>query len=61
MPEQRITCEYALERLTEYLEAALGPDEHQSVEAHLTGCRTCRQTFEELRLTISLLSRLRQR
>lgn len=58
MPKERIDCEKVTKRLTDYLEGDLSPADHHDIEAHLTQCNSCFQTYEELRLTISLLGRL---
>ena len=36
-----ITCTEAVNRLWEYLDNALSPDDSESVEAHLAFCRRC--------------------
>ncbi len=36
-----ITCTEAVNRLWEYLDNALSPDDYESVEAHLAFCRRC--------------------
>ena len=57
MPES-VECKHVVERLTDFLEGALDAAAHQEVSAHLAQCPDCTQTFNELRLTISLLGRL---
>lgn len=36
-----ITCTEAVSRLWEYLDNALSPDDHETVESHLAFCRRC--------------------
>ncbi len=36
-----LRCDEVLERLPDYLEAALPPSERAQVEAHLRGCANC--------------------
>lgn len=54
-------CEQAALRLTDYLERALLPAEQRRLEMHLTDCPACRQLMHELRMTVSLLSRMSSR
>ena len=37
------------DRLSEYIDGTLSPDERDSTEAHLDGCRACRALVRELR------------
>lgn len=41
------------DRLSEYIDGALGPDVARSVEQHLEECTACRVTLEELRTVIA--------
>lgn len=61
MIEPPISCEHAVARLTDYLDAALSPTEYDAIQDHLDTCPNCSKTLEELKLTISLLAQLRQR
>lgn len=36
-----ITCAEAVNQLWEYLDSALSPEDHHSVESHLAFCRRC--------------------
>ena len=37
------------ERLSDFLDGELGPEEHRSVSEHLAGCGECRQALEQWR------------
>lgn len=49
------------ERLSEYLDGELGPDERAEVEAHLGQCEACRQVMAELRGVVARAGSLRDR
>jgi tetratricopeptide (TPR) repeat protein len=40
------------DRLSEYLDDELGADERRELEAHLSGCVSCRTTLDELRAVV---------
>jgi anti-sigma factor RsiW len=45
-------CRDLMERVTDYLEGAMTPEEVAKVEAHLAGCDGCTAAVEQFRLTI---------
>ena len=53
-----MNCHDARDRLSEFLDEALGPPELAEVRAHLEGCPECRRELERLRATVSLLARV---
>jgi anti-sigma factor RsiW len=58
MTEPPFTCPQVAARLSDYVEGDLDDRDRRLLEAHLADCGTCRQTLDELRLTISLLRKL---
>jgi len=55
-----MTCRELVELVTDYLEGALTPGEHQRFEHHLGGCTVCPRYVEQLRATIRVLGRLQE-
>ena len=53
-----MNCHDARDRLSDFLDEALGPPELAKVRAHLEGCPECRRELERLRATVSLLARV---
>ena len=47
------SCQEMTEVVTDYLDAALGPDESQRFERHLTYCAGCSTYLDQMRATIS--------
>jgi anti-sigma factor (TIGR02949 family) len=39
--QSSITCSEAVERLWDYLDSAIPPEDQEKVEKHLSFCRTC--------------------
>jgi anti-sigma factor RsiW len=56
---QQLTCQELVELVTDYLEGALEPAAHARFEEHVAGCDGCDTYLEQIRLTISLVGRLR--
>ena len=56
-----IVCRDFVELVTDYLEGALPPRARAAVEAHLAGCEGCTRYLEQIRTTIRLTGRLRER
>jgi anti-sigma factor RsiW len=50
-----LTCGQVLDRLSDYLDRELGPEERDRVEAHLRGCEGCARFGGELRATVRAL------
>ncbi|MFP5503524.1 MAG: anti-sigma factor family protein, partial [Candidatus Sericytochromatia bacterium] len=55
-----MTCAATEERLSDYLDGALAPEERAQVDAHLEGCEHCRQDLEELRFVVEMLHKVPQ-
>jgi anti-sigma factor RsiW len=53
-----MNCHDARDRLSDFLDEALGPPELAEVRAHVEGCPECRGELERLRATVSLLARV---
>jgi len=53
-----VTCHETRERLSGLLEEALDASERAEVGAHLDACPDCRRELDQLRATVSLLSRV---
>ena len=47
-------CKKNFERISEYLDGELGPDDCQQIEQHLKACPECRDCFDALKKTIDL-------
>jgi hypothetical protein len=50
-----VTCAEVVERLTDYLEDVLSPDEVATLRSHLSGCDGCTAYLDELRATMSVV------
>ena len=42
-----------MDRLSEYLDGELAPEERRELEAHLARCATCKRTLEDLRAVVA--------
>ena len=49
------TCSSGVDRLMDYLEDALPPEEHAELEAHVTGCPLCQAFLASYRDTPRVL------
>lgn len=58
MPADDLTCQELVDLVTDYLENALPPAEHQRVAAHLAICEECTDYLAQMRQTIRLLGSL---
>ena len=47
-------CKKNFERISEYLDGELGPDDCQQIEQHLKECPECQDCFDALKKTIDL-------
>jgi anti-sigma factor (TIGR02949 family) len=57
----RVTCAQILDRLDDYIDRELGPDEVRRVEAHLRDCATCAaECLFETTVLVQIRSKLRQ-
>jgi anti-sigma factor RsiW len=54
----RVTCQRAVELVTDYLEGALPDAERARLEKHLRGCAGCTAYVEQMRVAIAALGRL---
>ena len=52
-------CIELVERVTEYLDAALGADERARFEAHVGACPGCEEILEQFRAVIATTGALR--
>ena len=53
-----ISCQEVVELVTDYLEAALPPDEAALLEQHLNFCEGCVWYVDQTRLTIETIGRV---
>ncbi len=53
-------CREFVERVTDYLEGALTPEERTRLEDHLGECEACSLYLEQLRTTLGLTGELRE-
>jgi predicted anti-sigma-YlaC factor YlaD len=51
-------CSKTGEQLTSYLDGELGDKEQAQLELHLESCRSCREEYDSLRQTVSLLQQI---
>jgi anti-sigma factor RsiW len=56
-PGQHITCQEVVELVTDYLEAALPPDEVALLEQHLNFCEGCVWYVDQMRATVETVGR----
>ena len=47
-------CKKNFEKISEYLDGELGPDDFQQIEQHLKACPECQDCFDALKKTIDL-------
>jgi anti-sigma factor RsiW len=55
-----ITCRQAVALMTDYLDDALGPDDHALIEAHLAECESCAEHLRQIRITVAVTGRIRE-
>ena len=55
---EALSCQEIVELVTDYLEGAIEPEEHASVEQHLVGCTKCDAYLDQIRATIRLVGRV---
>lgn len=53
-------CQKNFEKISEYLDGELGPEECRQIERHLDDCPECRNCLQALRKTIELCRRSAQ-
>lgn len=52
------TCKELVERVTDYLEDALSPDERARLERHLSECDGCHAHLEQMRVALQIAGAL---
>ena len=55
---EQLSCRELVELVTDYLEGALSPEEHERFEEHIAGCGGCKVYLEQIRQTIRALGSL---
>jgi anti-sigma factor RsiW len=55
---RQLTCQRAVELITDYLEESLPVRERARFEAHLAGCVHCTRYLDQMRATVKTLGRL---
>ncbi len=55
-----LNCKGLVERVTDYLEAALPAADREQVNAHLSKCAGCRTYFEQMKQTVRMVGQLRE-
>jgi anti-sigma factor (TIGR02949 family) len=58
MMDTRLACDDVMQRVTEYLDAALPPGAAAAFEQHLAECVNCSRYLQEIRQTIHRLGTL---
>ena len=53
-----ITCREIVELVSDYLEGALSPEEHEAFEMHLSYCDGCVNYLDQMRETIRVMGEL---
>jgi anti-sigma factor RsiW len=53
-PRRDLTCQQAVDLVTDYLEGALTPRQRRRFEAHLAACVHCPEYLAQMRTTITL-------
>ena len=56
LPE--MACRELVERVTDYLEDAMGAEDRTRLETHLAECRECGEYLRQMRATLELTGRL---
>jgi len=54
-----LTCGQLVDAITDYLDGAMAPDEHERLELHLSFCPPCQVYLDQMKLTIAATGRLR--
>ena len=62
MPEhaEHVSCQEVVELVTDYLEAALSPDEAALFEQHVNFCDGCDWYVEQMRATVTAVGRIEE-
>jgi anti-sigma factor RsiW len=60
MPDrgEHVSCQEVVELVTDYLEAALPPEEASLFEEHVNFCEGCEWYLEQMRTTIATVGRI---
>ncbi len=54
-----LACQELVEQVTEYLEAALGPEDRARFETHTEECPACAEVLEQFRVVVATVGSLR--
>lgn len=60
-PTTELTCREMVERMSDYLEGALADRDRALFEQHLVLCDGCTAYLDQMRRTVALVGRLRQK
>jgi predicted anti-sigma-YlaC factor YlaD len=55
-----ISCQEAVELVTDYLEGGMSPEDVAVFEAHLELCDGCRSYVDQMRITIATVGRIEE-
>ena len=55
---RKTQCDLVRELLSPYIDDELGSKERQKVDSHLESCQSCREEFDSIRKTISLVQNM---
>jgi anti-sigma factor RsiW len=58
---EQMQCRELVELVTEYMEGALPAEDRARFEAHLASCPGCLAYLQQMRVTIRVIGRLRER
>jgi anti-sigma factor RsiW len=56
-----LACLELVELVTDYLEGRLSAEDHRRFEEHLAFCGPCTKYVEQMRITVRLVGRLREK
>jgi len=58
--ERALSCKELVERVTDYLEGSLSPDDTERFQQHLTSCDGCVAYLQQMRDTIRTVGNLKE-
>ena len=56
-----MTCKEVCALLSDYVDGELNADVHQEMDAHLQTCNACTHDLDQLRKSLAILKRLREK